>query len=219
MMKHIIRLLLYFTGLFIISIGINLAIKSALGVSPVSAFTVPVSRISGINLGTITVIVYTAFVFIQITLLGKKFRLKLLLQSPFSLAFGFFVDYTGSLLEWINPSRYLQQIIMLFLSIVICSAGAAIYIAMDVMPNAPEGLILSICERFAWPFSNVKIISDCAFVATGIILSLLFIGKLTAIREGTAISALITGKMISVFLKICEPLKRAAFYEKKEKAI
>jgi uncharacterized membrane protein YczE len=218
-MKHIIRLLLYFAGLFIISIGINLAIKSSLGVSPVSAFTVPVSRISGISLGIITVIVYTAFVLIQIALLGKKFRLKLLLQSLFSLAFGFFVDYTGSLLKWINPVRYLQQMIILLLSIVICSAGAAIYITMDVMPNAPEGLILSICEKFAWSFSKVKIISDCAFVSTGIILSLLFIGKLTAIREGTIISALVTGKMISVFLKICEPLKRAAFYERKEKLV
>ena len=49
-MKHITR----FFGLFIISLGINLAILSNLDVSPVSAFTVPLSRAVGTSLDTVT---------------------------------------------------------------------------------------------------------------------------------------------------------------------
>ena len=50
-LKYLIRFGLYFFGLFIISVGINLAILSNLGVSPVSAFTVPLSHAVHISLG------------------------------------------------------------------------------------------------------------------------------------------------------------------------
>lgn len=208
-MNYVRRLLLYFLGLFIIAVGINLAVKSALGISPVSALTVPLSQISGISLGTVTVIVYAFFVLLQIIILGRQFRAKLLLQSPFSIAFGLFLNYTSSLFDWINLANYLQQMIMLLLSIVVCSIGAALYITMDIVPNAPEGLTLAICKRFDIPFSQVKLISDCIFVSVGIALCLLFLGKVTAIREGTVIAALLTGKMIGFFLKIGEkPLEK-----------
>ena len=96
-MKQFVRFFMYFVGLFIIALGINLAIVSDLGVSPVSAFIVPLSQAVHISLGTVTSLCYSAFVLIEIAVLGKRFRLKNLLQVPFSIIFGFFVDLIGSL--------------------------------------------------------------------------------------------------------------------------
>lgn len=139
-MKHLNRIILYFFGLFIITIGINLSIKSGLGISPISAFTYPLSETTHISLGTITTVTYVIFVVIQIVILQKQFKPKNLLQAPFSLAFGFFVDVTGSFMEGLHFDNYLSQFAALLLSVAICALGAAIYIAMDVVPNAPEGL-------------------------------------------------------------------------------
>jgi len=80
-LKHIIRLTLYLLGLFITALGINLAIKSNLGVTPISAFTLSISKITGFNFGTVTIVVYDIFVILQILILGRKFKFKSLLQT------------------------------------------------------------------------------------------------------------------------------------------
>lgn len=212
-MKNCIRLVLYFSGLFVIAVGINLAIISDLGVSPVSAFTVPLSQITGIRLGLVTDVVYIGFVLIEICLLGKRFRIKNLLQVPFSSVFGFFIDYTGMVLSgFIHPETYFAKLALTFAGVLVCAVGAAVYILMDVVLNPPEGLLLAICERFRLPFGRVKIVSDCTFVAIGIVISLVFAGQVTAIREGTVIAALLTGSAISIVTRAAGPaLKRLAF--------
>ena len=133
-MKLVNRVGLYFIGLFIITIGINLSIISGLGISPVSAFTLPLSEAVNISLGTITIVTYVIFVLIQILVLKKNFKKKNLLQAPFSFAFGFFVDFTGQMLSGLNPQTYTSQFILMILGIIICAFGATIYIIMDIVP-------------------------------------------------------------------------------------
>ena len=86
------------------------------------------------------------------------------------------------------------------------------YIAMDVVPNPPEGLILAFCERFNKDFGRLKIVFDCLFVVLGILISLIFLRGILDIREGTILSALITGKVISILNKHFQlKLKKIAF--------
>lgn len=212
LLKQINRVLLYFIGLFIIALGINMAILSNLGVSPVSAFTVPLSEAVEINLGTVTAACYAGFVLIEMIVLGKKFQPKNLLQIPFSIVFGIFINFIGTLLAHITLPNYGVRVIVMLLSIVICAVGAAIYITMDIVPNAPEGLILAFCERFGKEYGPLKILTDCIFVALGIIVSLVCLGGISDIREGTVISALITGKLTGIFLLHWKaPLQKIAF--------
>ncbi|MDD4796555.1 MAG: DUF6198 family protein, partial [Eubacteriales bacterium] len=199
-MKHVLRVLLYFAGLFLIAIGINLQIVSQLGVSPISAFTVPISQASGINLGTVTVVVYTGFVALQMALLGRKFRWKNLLQVPFSVVFGFFINSTGNVIRgWLTPEIYPAKLLLTVAGIFVCSFGATLYILMDVVPNPPEGLNLAFADRLRKDFGTVKIWSDCIFIALGVAISLLCMGRVTAIREGTVLSAVLTGQLINLF--------------------
>ena len=117
-LKYVLRFLIYFAGLFILAIGINLAIISNLGVSPVSALPLSISEVIGVSLGKITIGVYTFYVLIQIIILRKDFKLKSLMQLLFSFVFGFFVDYTSVLVSGINSSNYFLQVLLLLLSII-----------------------------------------------------------------------------------------------------
>lgn len=216
-MKKMIRVFIYIIGLFIITIGINLSIVSKLGISPVSSFTLPISQTLSISLGTITTITYIIFVIIQYCLLRDKFKMKSILQIPFSIVFGIFVDITGIWLESIQLTTYFSQFVILILSILICAIGATMYIAMDIVSNAPEGLQLSICEKFGLQFSTVKIISDCVFVLIGFTIALMFLDGNTTIREGTILSALLTGKIIGFLANKFSPiLTRMAFDNESE---
>lgn len=57
-------------------------ILSDLEVSPVSAFTVPLSQAVHIGLGTVTAVCYAGFVLIQPAVIQKRLRLKNLLRFP-----------------------------------------------------------------------------------------------------------------------------------------
>lgn len=211
-MKLCTRIMIYISGLFIITIGINLSILSQLGISPVSAFTYPLSQATRISLGVITTATYSVLVLLQWLMLQKKFTLKHLLQIPFSICFGYFVDLTGQMLAFIDPQTYLQQCSLMLLGIVICSIGASMYILMDLVPNAPEGFNLAISERFQMPFSKSKILADCLFISIGCVISMLTVGRITMIREGTVLSALLTGKLIGLISQYAKPtLIRIAF--------
>lgn len=219
-MKHIIRLMLYLVGLFITALGINLAIKSNLGVTPISAFTLSISKITGLNFGTVTIVVYDIFVILQILILGRKFKLKSLLQTVFSFAFGYFLNFTAVLVNWINIQSYSIQLILMIISVVVTALGAMLFLDMDIVPNAPEGFVLAICEKRGNNFPKMKILFDCMCVILAVVLSLLFLGNITSIREGTIISALFTGKLIGIFSKPFVPwLKKVAFYNKQSDVV
>jgi uncharacterized protein len=216
-MKYIIRFTIYFAGLFSLALGINLAIKSNLGVSPVSALPLSISNIAGISLGTVTIGVYAVYVLIQFLILRKKFKLKNLLQILFGFIFGFFVDFAALLLTGIKPDNYFMQIFILIASMIVVSLGVVMFIAMDIVPNAPDGFVLAICEKSGVDFSKIKILFDCASVVVAVILSLVFLGGIADIREGTIISAILTGKIIGIFSRPLTPLlKKAAFHNNKE---
>jgi uncharacterized protein len=213
-MKHIMRLTIYFAGLFALALGINLAIKSNLGVSPISSPPLAISNIIGASLGTVTIGVYFLYVLVQAIILGKNFKLKDLLQIVFGFAFGYFVDFSATLLSWVQPSNYFMQGFVFCVSIIMVSMGVVMFITMDLVPNAPDGLVLAISNKTGAKFSKVKVLFDCSSVVIAVVLSLGFLGYLSSIGPGTIISALVTGKVIGFFSKPFTPiLKKVAFYD------
>lgn len=216
-MKHIIRLSLYLLGFFTLALGVNLAILSNLGVSPVSSLPLSISNISGRSLGNITTLVFIFYVLMQMLILRRDFKAKDLLQILFGFVFGFFVDFASTLLTWVEPSNYFGQVFLLLTSTVFIAAGLMLIITMDIVPGASEGIILAICKVKNIPFPKMKIYFDCTSVILAATLSIIFLGNISSIREGTIISALIIGKILGVLMKRYKRiLQTVAFYNELE---
>ncbi len=62
--------------------GVAFSINAELGTSPVSSIPYVTSLISGLTVGTTTIIVNTVIVLLQIVVLRRHFRLIRLLQIP-----------------------------------------------------------------------------------------------------------------------------------------
>ena len=75
-----IRTALYFVGLFVMTIGIALSVKSNLGVSPVSSIPYTMTCVWGIEMGKATILFHIVLVLLQILLLRRKFKPAQLLQ-------------------------------------------------------------------------------------------------------------------------------------------
>ena len=202
--KLLIRLGIYCLGLLILSFGIALAVNSNLGVSPVSSLPYVVSQIAGISLGTCTIAVYICYILLQMAI-SRKFQPALLLQLVFSTIFGWFVDGAKWVLGDFCLPTYFGQLLMLAASILLIGFSLVLYVDVQLAPMPAEGLAGCLGEKLHKPFSSMKTLVDCSSVLVGSVLSLLFLGKLVGIREGTILTALLVGKTMAFFRKLLAP--------------
>lgn len=207
------RVACYCAGLLVLSFGIALAVNSQLGVSPVSSLPYVVSQILRISMGTCTTIIYTLYILLQMILHGKKFQPALLVQLVFSTVFGYCVDGAKAILGDFMLPTYLGQLTMLAVSIVLISFSLVLYIDVQLTPMPPEGLVNCIGARIGKPFPKVKTVFDCTSVLIGLVLCLVFLGKIVGIREGTILSALLVGKIMAIFRKYLSPVMQKVCFD------
>jgi len=208
-----IRVLCYVAGLFFLAMGVAVSANSDLGISPVNSLPYVVSAVTPdrlgpveLNPGNCVVIVFCSYILLQILILRKDFKPVNLFQILFSTIFGYFVNFTKSIVgDWAIPT-YPGKLVMLAISIVFIAIGVVLYIEVELVPMPMEGLSLAIAGKTHVPFHNMKIVIDCVVVVAGALLSLVCLRKLVYIREGTIITALVTGKVMAIVKKPLSPL-------------
>lgn len=201
------RIVLYVVGLLILAFGVAFSVNSNLGVSPVNSLPYVISQILKVDLGVCVTSVFSCYILIQILLLRKNFRWIDLTQMVFSTLFGYFVDLAKWVLGDFALPTYVGRLAMLAISIVLIAIGVSLYMDAKLVNMPMEGMTHAVKETLLkkLPFHDVKVIMDCLSVGVGIVLSLLFFGKLVGIREGTVISALVIGKVMKPVKRLIGP--------------
>lgn len=200
--RYFLRILIYAIGLFFLAIGVVLAINSDLGVSPVNSLPYVLSLISGIDMGACVTMVFSVYILVQILIKRRDFQWINLTQLIFSALFGYFVDFARQMVGSFSFPTYAGQLVTLLISMVFVAIGLSLYMGVDLVNMPMEGMTLAISECFPqYSFHKIKIVVDCSSVLIGILLSFLFLGRLQGIREGTVLSALFIGKLLSLLQK------------------
>ena len=207
---------MYILGLFILAFGVALSINSRLGVSPVNSIPYVTGRIFEMDPGMWTTVMFILFILIQIAILRKDFRLFDIVQIIFATLFGYFLNFTLWMQGGFQIPTYFGQLAMLVASIVLIALGLVLIISAKIVPLPPEALCLAITGKIKGAkFHNVKIVVDSTLVLIAIVLSLLFLGGVDGIREGTVLSAVLIGKAIPFIRKAISPILRWAYGEEK----
>jgi len=213
------KIIMYIIGLFILAFGVALSINSRLGVSPVNSIPYIISRIAGTEPGWWTTSMFVVFVLIQIVILRKDFRIFDIVQIIFATFFGVFLDFTLWLQGGFMIPTYFGQLAMLIMSIALIALGLVFIISAKIVALPPEALCLTIAKKIDKKFSNVKIVVDSGLVVTAIALSIIFLGEVEGIREGTVLSAILIGKIIPTIKKFISPLLRKVYGEEGEETL
>lgn len=204
--QWVFRVLFYVLGLFLMAFGVAIAANSNLGISPVNSLPYVVSVVVGRDPGTCVTLVFCSYILMQIILLRREFKWINLLQIVFSTIFGCFVNFTKAMAGDFAIPTYAGQLLMLAVSIVFIAVGVMLYIEVEMVPMPMEGLSLAIAGKTGVAFYNMKIIIDCVVVAAGVALSFICLHRLVYIREGTIITAIVTGKVMALVKKPISPL-------------
>ena len=212
--QFLIRILVYCLGLLLLAFGVAVSVNSDLGVSPVNSLPYVISRIIHVQLGTCVTAVFCSYIAMQVLILRREFQIINLLQILFSTLFGYFVDFAKLVIGDFALPGYGGRLGMLAVSVLLIALGILLYLEAELVPMPMEGLTAAIAKKLNKPFPTMKTIVDCVVVGTGIVLCFVFLGKLDGIREGTVITAVVTGKIIALLRKPLSPvLKKLCFGE------
>ena len=200
-LKRISRYLIYLLSLFIISLGASLSIKANLGTSPLICLPYVSSLITKFSVGEVMFVFTVIFILIQVALLRGDFEKRQYLQLVIGTIFSFFIDFSLMLVNSINPVGYLNQMVLLLFSCLVVAFGVLLEIQTEIVYLPADGVIVAISKVLKREFSTVKPFVDSSMVIMAAALSIIFLGYLAGVREGTIISAIIIGPIVKILKK------------------
>lgn len=202
------RCALLLAGLAVMALGVALSIKAELGTSPISSVPYVSGLISGLSVGTTTIIVNSLFVLAQILMLRSQYDWYQILQIPVAIVFGLMIDMFSLFMGDIVLSSYIQQWLFCAAGIIFVALGVSMEVTAELITTAGEGLVLAICQVTSFKFGNVKVAVDVTLVILAAAASLLVLGELAGVREGTAAAAVLVGLLTKQFVKPLNHVKQ-----------
>lgn len=198
-----IRLPMYFMGLFVMTIGIALSVKSNLGVSPVSSIPYTMTCVWGIEMGRATILFHIVLVVIQVIILRKNFKPANLLQVLVGVVFGYFTTFCNYLATFLpSTDNIFIRLLMMLASTVFVAFGIFMYLPADIMPLAGEGAMKAVSDVSGIEFSKVKVGFDCSMVVISVTTCLICIHSLGSVGAGTVIAAILVGVILGRINKL-----------------
>lgn len=197
------RYAVFILGLFFAGVGIAFTKHSDLGVSPISSVANIMSiKFPVMTLGSWLIIWNCILILAQIAILGRNFKLYQLFQVPLSFLFGWFTDFGMWLASFFPVTCYAAKLVILFAGILLLAFGVSLAVIANVIMNSGEAVVKAIADAVHKEFGYVKVSFDVACVVMSVLLSVIFFkGQILGTREGTIISALLTGLVVKFITK------------------
>lgn len=209
MQEKLKRYLIFFIGLFINSLGVAMITKANLGTSPISSIPYVLSLNFSFTLGEFTIYFSLLLILLQLFILRKNFKLEHFLQIPISIAFGYFIDLSMILLNFVTPISYLSKFFYLLIGCAILGFGVYAEVFANVAMLPGESFVRAVVFVWHTEFGVTKIIFDVSMTILAGLLSFIFAGQLLGVREGTIIAALFVGfiaRLLGHWLAFLDPI-------------
>lgn len=193
------RWLVFVVGIQCLAIGIICNTRTHLGVAAFSSVFYAISEIYGISLGKASIIMYAILIVIQMMLL-RKVSLAIILQIPFSLAFGYITDLYDYLISY-QPENLITAFLLLMTAFLFTSMGVYLTVQCNLVVTPVEGIVKTIAEVFSLNFSLVKNVFDVSMILVTVCFCLALHQPIMGIGIGTILSACFLGRLISIYEK------------------
>lgn len=210
------RYILFVISVFINAYGISFITKALLGTSPITSVNYVLSMFTPLTMGQWTIIVNLLFVATEPLMMSRsQLRADLrmyLIQIPVTLCFGTFIDISMASLSWLQPEAYPMQLLSMLAGCVILACGITLEVKADVAMVAGEFFVRVLARRIGGDFGYVKLGFDVGNVILACAFSMIFIGDIHGVREGTVAAALLVGPIVHFLTPFCRVLNGVLGY-------
>jgi uncharacterized protein len=136
----------------------------------------------------------------------KKFKISYLFSFVTAVFYGLTLDRWMTLFTHIGTLSFVWRIVFYVTGLLLCATGVAFIFHTYIAPEVYELFVKEVSAEKHRNINHVKTGYDCTSCLIGIILSFLFFGFLhfEGVRWGTAVCALINGKIIGIISRRLE---------------
>ena len=191
-----LRVLFFFIGIIILSLGISLTIVSNFGAGAWDTLNVTLSNTFGYSIGTWVIIVGIILLLVSSILERRSPRVTSLLTS---FVIGICIDIWMLPLDTFVPKSQLSELIVYTAGILVTTLGLSFIIFVKFPPGPIDYFALAIRSRFCLSIGQAKTIGEII----GLLLVILFKGP---IGIGTLLTTVIIGPFIKLSNKLTHPM-------------
>lgn len=199
--RKLFKVSIYLLGILLVSLGIVLCKKSALGISPVSSIPLIMNKLIPLSFGTTTMLFHLINILLQMCLLKKIIDIKLLMQIPLAIVFGKVINWIQNVIVFWEDI-ILNQYLALIFSVIFTAAGMVCMIRMQLIQNPPDGLVKVLSQKTKIELGKMKIIYDWSAVAISSVVGFIVFRYPVGFGIGTIVSAIFVGKTVTWMQKV-----------------
>lgn len=197
------RWVLFLAGMFILSLGVAITVHAGLGTTTISSPPAVLAAATNYSLGTWTVVVNVIIMIITALILGRNYKATMLWQLPISILFGVMCDVSLWLTRWVDPQNYLVAWILVVLGTMAVALGIVMQLLGQIAFMPGEAIVQALNTKLTkLDFGACKQIVDWTLVGIAVIISLLTMGDLVGVREGTVFAAFGIGFFVRLWQKL-----------------
>ena len=148
-------------GLTLFGIGEGLLVVSSSGASPWTVLAQGISLNVGFSIGTITLVLSIAVLFLWI-FLNQKPGIGTVLNA---LIIAMMIDLCIKFVP--TPENFISQISLAIIAVITVGIGGGIYLVANLGPGPRDGLMVGIQQRTNLPIALVRVIIEITVVSIG----------------------------------------------------
>lgn len=206
-------------GIVTMAAGIVLITKANLGNSPISSTGYVLSvAFPNVSYGVFMFVWNMLILLGQVVVLRRAFRASALLQIPISVLFSLSIDAFNHMVSFVTLPSYAASLVALAAGIAVLAAGVACTVVANVAMNCGEALVCAITSKTGWNFGHTKVGFDLSCVAIAVVVSMLLLGHVEGVREGTVAAAALTGFIVNGFVRLMGGPRPPVSYRKRQPA-
>ena len=180
-------------GLILFGLGEGLLVVSSTGASPWTVLAQGISLNIGLSIGTITLVLSIAVLFLWI-FLNQKPGIGTILNA---LIVALMIDLCIKFVP--TPENFMTQISLAIIAVITVGLGGGIYLVANLGPGPRDGLMVGLQQKTNLPIAVVRVIIEITVVSIG-----WYLGGVVGI--GTLLFAFGIGPMVALGLFITEKI-------------
>ncbi|TDP42904.1 YczE/YyaS/YitT family protein [Nocardia ignorata] len=199
------RWITYVAGIYILTLGLSLAIRAAIGISPQSSLTRTMTLVfTPLSQGNYNLILEVIMLVLTFLVRPKAFKASYLLSMIPALVLALLLDLNLWLTEWIHLEPYTANLVLLVFADAMLALGLFLMIRANLILMPIDLFVNTIQQMTGRKWGNIKTVFDCTLLALSVGIGLVFLGAPHFIREGTIINAILVGQYVKGYFFLYE---------------
>lgn len=183
----------------------TLALKANIGVCACwDAIGLNVYEIYGLKVGTLSMLLHILCVLIQLAIQRRNFKLRKILQIPYVVVFGMFLNFFYYDMLTFELHGYGMKLLFVVLAYVGLGLFLGPLLLLNLVTIPSEAMCIVISGEYEIDYAKVRIALDALCIIVSVALSI-FGGVSIKVREGTIIGMLMLGPLEKLSMRFFGP--------------